>query len=442
MDQEFDDLENHVKQRMVSKFEILNDFMSASDNYARLLRISNKKPVSIAKDAREFYLEEPLYVRRFEIFSTELDKSLKGLEITVWTEAGDPKILGGHKVTTKKADGTEQHYLQYLVKGFVKKVTVRCSLPFRKLSILKVTAIGYSLDQLEAIAKDVSQSYETLVAVEKYVEEKKKAADLAKNKIEEAGDEIDNLTESVKGLEAQKTALVKSIESAKKDEKIEQEKVAKAKAALQLAENGYQSVNNNKTQLDEQISGLNKDVSNKKRELQDLVNDRNLISDEYRDYVAEGKKQSKNYLIFLIFPLIIIGFCSWQLYSGASNILQTDVTDLAHLSAMFFQRIPFATAIALVVAVCWKLSSALIRRIMLIHEQRLTLAKLLVIAKDTVYSSAVGLDLSDEERLRHRMLLKLDMLKSHLTNELGRDFEYRLAADSEDSKPIGIEAKK
>ena len=61
---------------------------------------------------------------------------------------------------------------------------------------------------------------------------------------------------------------------------------------------------------------------------------------------------------------------------------------------------------------------------MVIHSQRLGLARLLVVAKDTVYSSMDGLNIPDERKFRERIKLKLQMLRSHLTSELGRDFEY------------------
>lgn len=221
--------------------------------------------------------------------------------------------------------------------------------------------------------------------------------------------------------------------------KVAADDLEKVKATLALSQEALAATENNSAQLKEEIVSSNKEIVRRREELQVLINDRNLISDEYRDYVSEGKGQAKNYMLLLVIPLLVIGFCSWQLYQGALRILQLQPSGVEQVLSMSLQRIPFAAAIAFVVAVCWKIISLLIGRIMAIHGQRLALARLLVIAKDTIAASSAGLDLSDDQKFREHMGLKLQMLKAHMTSDLGRDFEYVPTVAETSGKAEGAE---
>ncbi|WP_372176913.1 hypothetical protein ACCQ23_15615 [Xanthomonas axonopodis pv. phyllanthi] len=56
----------------------------------------------------------------------------------------------------------------------------------------------------------------------------------------------------------------------------------------------------------------------------------------------------------------------------------------------------------------------LLDKVIAIHGERLALAKLLVIARDTVHTSSRGLDISDDEVFHERVKLKMELLRQHL----------------------------
>ncbi len=421
---DFDRLEDYVREELPGVPVLVNGFFEVDGSYSRLLSNGNVRPVSISKDERKISLDEPLYVRRFEVYSKDAALTLKSFEIRVEAASGEIIPLMGAVVKRTKTDGTSEFYVNYMVKGFIKSVAVRGNVPMRRLKLLRVSIFGYSLGQLEDVSEKITRSTDTLNRIDSYVKSRKDDVEFAMKRVAELAESERVAKVDFDALLAERALLSTAVDAGRVEDASQTEKLNKIKASLQVAEDALNAVRNNEIQLKESVSGLNVDISQKSKELQSLVNDRNLISDEYRDYVSEGAGQSLKYVWLMVVPILIIGFCSWQLYSGARNILSSDVSDFNQLVALSLQRIPFAAALGLIVTVCWKLTSALMGRIMKIHGDRLALAKLLVIAKDVVYSSATDLELSDEEKLRHRMQLKLEMLKSHLAAELDSNFTY------------------
>lgn len=67
-----------------------------------------------------------------------------------------------------------------------------------------------------------------------------------------------------------------------------------------------------------------------------------------------------------------------------------------------------------------------IKNIIHIQKQRRTFAKIGIIAKDIADSSIEGLNIKEKEKFELRTKLKMDLLKSHLTNEIGEKYEYNI----------------
>lgn len=84
---------------------------------------------------------------------------------------------------------------------------------------------------------------------------------------------------------------------------------------------------------------------------------------------------------------------------------------------------PFVIAVGTVVFVSYEVSNIFIRKIMEINQQKLDFQKLGILAKDVSESATQGLDLSDEEKFELRTKLKMEMLKSHLSKDLGKKFK-------------------
>ena len=424
-DERFANLDDEVADAQPPLPNFINPFARADGSYARLFKKINNKPVLISKEIREFRLEELAYIRRIEVFAGQQEKVLKGLSIVAVSADGKESQLTPVTFSRTNSDGSTSSGVQYAAKQFCIRVRVRSTFPYRKLTINKVDVIGYTIDQLEMVANKLEKSVDTYNGIEKFVQEKKENVAQLEDQKSQIEGEIERLKAVCNELVTEKEQADQAFSTASSELKEQVDALNTVRSKLKVSQDALATNKNNDAQLKESIATINREIVQKGDELKKLAEDRNLISDEYRDYVAEGKTQSKQYLMLVCIPLAIIAFCSWQLYSGAHRILQEDVSNIEQLAALSLQRLPFAAALALVVTLCWKISAALIKRIMVIHGQRLTLAKLLVIAKDTVASSAVGADISEEAKFRERVRLKVEMLRGHLTTELGKDLNFQ-----------------
>lgn len=287
----------------------------------------------------------------------------------------------------------------------------------------------------------------SLKAFSKAVEVIQEAASLREDlddRVNGVGAELDSLKSEYSELQFERDALLEDRDALQVE--LEELKSSKSKSAHEVAKQAgsllkvknliaeLQSkeslLTNNIAQLTEHSADLNRKIAKENVELLSLTTDRNLISDEYRDYVKEGKAQSRIYVASAVVPMLAILFSVWQVYVGASTVLNTSYSGFLDILSAFAQRIPFTLVLGLVVFYSWILISSLLGKIFEIHNDRLILARLLVIAKDTVFSSAQGLDLSDEVKFRERAALKIQLLKSHLSRELSPDFEYKGRVDS------------
>lgn len=399
----------------------ININVKTSGAYRGLLKQTNAKVVLISKDEREFRLDEPAYLRRLEVHGDSIDKIMSGFSVGLIAVNGEVVPLTPSVISVKGGGGK---YVRFMATSICIGLVVRSTLPYRGLRILRMDFIGYTFDQLESIASSVSETIDLVQDLNSYVQERQASASEAIESKSKMDLQIKELQDSVSNLESAKSDLDAEIGAARKIVAQETQKKGVLVAESAIARQSLEATKNNQAQLEQTVGALNKEVADRRDELQRLANDRSLISDEYRDYVAEGKQQSRVYEWFLYFSIAVIALCAWQLYGGAARILEADVNGYEELLTLALQRAPFAAALALIVTVAWKLGSVFVSRIMTIHAQRLALARLLVIAKDTVYSSTAGLDLTDEQKFRERIRLKLAMLKGHLTSELGTEFDY------------------
>jgi len=199
--------------------------------------------------------------------------------------------------------------------------------------------------------------------------------------------------------------------------------VAKAEQKLALLNQEETAKTNSIQQLEEETRILNVNIAQTSEKLSALINDKNLISDEFRDYVTEGKNQSRAYLLLMILPCITIAVCAGFLIDGASDIMHGKYETKNDVAAALLLRIPIAAAVGAAIYFSASIAAAFLKRIFSIEEERLTLAKLLVIAKDTVFSTAENLGSSIEQKLYLRTKLKIELLKAHLSRNLSPTFE-------------------
>jgi len=402
---------------------LINGFLKGEGTLSRLLKSSNAKNVRISNEAREFSSDAPFYIDRIEFHSDDPSRILLTLEVHAVGVDGKLRKTAGRAVNVS-IGGVSTRVIRYDVRSVCKSIQVRADVIFKSLVATTTKVYGYSYSQFEAAGTKLRETIALLEDIDSYSEKVNHAAQQAEERESEAKESASSIEEHIQNLE-EKTEELSTKRSALELEISEATKrKSETEISIKSAIDRLTSSQNSESQLKRELESLNKRIVDGNQELAKLANDRSLISDEFKDYVSEGKKQSRSYEWFLYLCIVIIAACSFQLFTGAKTILEADLRSYSEVFALVIQRLPFAMALTAVIGVCWKLSEMFVKRIMIIHSQRLGLARLLVVAKDTVFSSMEGLNIPDESKFRERIRVKFQMLKSHLTSELGRDFEY------------------
>lgn len=365
---------------------------------------------------RRFTPESLTYVRLIILRGTSPDKIASDLTIKV-------KVPGKDLYTLKIA--SNNNYAYAFIQNFCDWFEISSTKLLLKPQITKLEVYGSTPAQLINYSTDIEEIVELKRTIEEYkstakseyLNSKKLLADaITTKKLLEI--DINTLIESQDFTKSESEAL---------DSKLEETKSTLQRTNLELSHSEKKLVEtkNNSEQLSKQVENQNKNIADLNETLAKLTSDKNLISDEYGPYVKEGNSQATTYSWLITLPLLAIIFSTYQVYVGASKILSAEYSSATDVLAAFILRIPFAAIFGLAIFYSWKLAYTMIQKVFKIHSDRLTLAKLLVVARETVHSSAKNLSISDYEKFQEQTALKIEVLKSHMARDLSENFTYK-----------------
>lgn len=378
---------------------------------------ATSQPVKITGAAKRFTPNNLFYIDSIDFHGENTDKIVSNLTVIVKPVGSAPYTLNLRKVERGTfAFGHINKFCEWF-EIYTKSVV-------GKPTLTRISICGSDASQLSQYAKDIEEldrakrkvvAYQAAAKTdyESLIEE----IDAAKLELSGISSNIVSTSEELSDLSAQTTELKNSTDVAKHS-------LAQIRLEAKYALDEKTKATNNVTQLAEAANILNKKISNLETSLKKLTNDKNLISDEYGPYVKEGKSQAAIYSALVTIPLLIIFFSIYQIYVGASNLLTAEYKTATDVLAAFILRIPFAAIFGLAILYSWKIANSMIQKIFKIHSDRLTLAKLLVVARETVHSSAKNLTISDHEKFQEQTALKIEVLKSHMARDLSDDFKY------------------
>lgn len=426
-----------IRKNGSEPIRLLNGYLKTDRSSKKLLSSANLKSIRLSKNVRKFTADEPCYISVIDVYASDPTLIANRVNIVATKFDGQKFRVEPAIVNVKNQDGSITQIARYSLGYFCAELEAASESVLKSVAASQFRVRGFTVGQLANAARLVTANTELVAKIDEHAEAKRAEADAAEEKRAASEALKSEIEETISGLEEARDGIQEELDALTTQAAAATQKFDSLKKDLSEYRQKLSSASNNEIQLKESADLLNKEIVSRRQELREVMNDRSLISDEYRDYVLEGKRQSRVYEWFLYFAIAVIAFCAWQLYVGAQRILSVDVQHYTQVWALVLQRVPFAAALSLVVAAAWALAQMFVSRIMAIHAQRLALTRLLVIAKDTVYSSVSDLEISDEQRFRERIRLKLQMLKSHLTSDLGRDFDYKPEAELVASEPVG-----
>lgn len=418
MNEELENLTNDINDfKPIEVNKITVELIENSGTKQSKLIFNEDPSFSIKLENREYKFKfvEPVYIDKIVIKAKTI---FKGLNITYKTNDRDKS----HVIQSDKNNS-----LSVNLKDIVYEIIIQ-NPKDKKIELEKIELFGFRLSELESIKNNF--------------EELKKLDIELKNEVKKITEtnqaQLDEIATSSSALEQLHQTLDADIESlTTQKEELEQE-IENLNAQITELSNSKKSLENTKNELTKKeqelknsiqerettLSTVNTNISLKREELKESENKTSLIAYDVQDYIKNANTHLLWYLGLSIIPWFLIVFMSYIIvYGGIDLIAVLKVEKDAQLWTIFWSRIPFVIAVGTVVFVAYEVSNVFIRKIMEINQQKLDFQKLGILAKDVSESASQGLDLSDEEKFELRTKLKMEMLKSHLSKDLGKKFE-------------------
>ncbi len=375
---------------------------------------------------------EPIYVHSISIKSKAND--LKGMMVIV-IDSENKEVSFNIENYTKfqfiKVD------VKNIIKGF-KIIPPSKSKKEPKINLEKIEVFGYKISQydelkknalgLEKLSKSLKDEAKNMLekntSILSKIEEESKKLEILH---EELDNEINELTEKKETLEKENIKLETQITQKNHSLNGLNGHIDKAKINIEDLRKQEQVLKDSLQQKEATSQNLNVNISNEQAKLQKLESDTSLIAYDIQAYVENANKDIQVYLWLSGIPWVLIALVTGFVFWGSAELTTVlKIESQAQIWTIFLSRMPFVIAAGTVLFVAYEISNIFVRRIIEIHQQKSDFAKIGIIAKDVSDASMDGLELTDKEKFELRTKLKMDMLKSHLSRELGKKYECKI----------------
>lgn len=361
--------------------------------------------ITLDKRERCFETITPVYLR----YLTFTGDNLKNIEVTLINSDGSRKI---YPITINAASGDV--WIREFCTSFVIKSKTRTARPV----ISSIKAVGFDSSSLGSARAQIISFQAGKKDLETLIAEASSASEASDLKIAENAEKNTELLSKYEKLTTQITEKEAELKKKSSDLSGIQIKIANSSQLLGRLTAEEEAKQNSCAKLTDEISISQEKLSITTKDLNQLLNEKSLISDEFTDYVKEGQAQALMYSKLVILPCLTIILCIILMYNGASDVLFGHYETSQDKLAALLLRIPFAAVLGGAAYYSWILAERFLNKIFEVQTERLTLAKLLVLAKDTVFSTAEQLDTDPAEKFYLRTRLKIEMLKAHLSKDL------------------------
>ena len=368
-----------------------------------------------------FKFTEAIYIQKV-IFKTEDNINLKDLEIIAIDYKGNSSVITfsnkEHKVWIPKK----------VLNEFKIKAPKRL---INKIKLTHIDIIGFKLDDLDLIKDKVNEFENSKLSLQTLSDDiENKDRELEENLIEK-NEIINTKKETIDGLNQDILNLESEIEALSDSKTLLENETNQLQLKKELLSTENTNLENNIQQLNETSSQLNSKISNQNDELKKLTDDTNIFATEMKEYIEQGNKDILLYTYLSAIPWILIAVVSGIIFFGASDlttVYNTNMTDGKgiDIATIFWSRIPFVLIVMSILFVSYEISKIFIKNIIHIHKQKRIFTKIGILAKDIAEQSILGLKIDEKDKFELRTKVKMDLLKSHLKNEIGEDYEYKV----------------
>lgn len=347
----------------------------------------------------EYKFEKPVYIKKIEVFGTGYDSwNNVSFEIS--------HVDGTKHVQDIKFDGsTSEVGIGKLSKSFRFRPDQKL---LKSTSIDRVVVTGLTLDEFHKIEWAIKD----LEGREANILEKESKKDELAEEISQLGQEKSQINSELGRTSAELKQATEQLESTRA---ALAEQRANAKQLKETIEELFTSRREQESEIRRNVEKINE----LKREIR-------LFPSEIAGFVKEGNRNIFWYMTLSIPFIIVIFVVLNALFSGAVDLTQIwREEENIDIWTVFLTRLPFVIIAFALLEVCGYVVGRLVFEIIKINRQRLSLSKLSIIAKDISTAASHTLELSEDERFEKEVQLKMELLREHMKEYIGQEFQYQ-----------------
>jgi hypothetical protein len=245
-------------------------------------------------------------------------------------------------------------------------------------------------------------------------------------KLRERESEAETLKESIREIAQNKAVLESDIGKYRAELEQITSNLNNIAAQKELEEKRIKDIQTKRREQDDLLSNTTKSVKDLERQHRELVKELRIFPSELAGFVREGNRNFLTYAIIGFPFLAIISVILSEIFSNSIDLTQLYKKEAEiDVWTIFLTRLPFVIIAVTLIEVSGYVLGRLIFEVIRINRQRLDFAKLSIIAKDVSTSSSFNLDLSEEQVFDFETKLKMELLREHMKNYVGNEFEYK-----------------
>lgn len=426
------------------------DLVSANGKIHKSINNSdNDFTFSMRDEGYKINLNKPIYVTTIRI---NLSGPASGKEIKL---IANDILTGASAKVTRDAGLKSNDTIIFYIRSVITSFTINRGNEFDGKKIKSIVIYGIQPEEFKNFEKSYLDLNTRKKDISKFAKEKSKSLEQKINEIKQENSAIDAKKAKIDGdlkksinqiseLENEKEVLGEALAELKKTiSETDDVVVAKKKeiSALDIQCSNIEkkkiAVESELEQKQKTLSFTNINIAEANNKLNNLINNVNVFSEEFSGFIDQGTKQIKIYIGLALVPLILMSIVVYNLFCGAVDLtIKYEKIPAFDLLTVFVSRLPFVIIAALIVGGCVKFIFTLLNRIIIIHQQRLDLAKIAIIAKDVSDASAENSGMNAEEIYENKTFLKMSILKSYLADQI-KNFSYPIRK----YKPINDSSK-
>lgn len=381
-------------------------------------------PYKLKRQEYSTTFKEPIYINDVYL---DLSSILASASIPLKLEYSGP-FTRSKIVDAKKLD---DHTVYFEIQDLVTGITLKpISFSAKEISLSGVRIDGWTQAALEKIAGKLD-SY--LIAIDKFDKEAEaqknlidqKLATLRANETASAS-RVEALKQQISTIEAQIPALEASKIAAEAEAKkatemltdIQSKTTAEIGTLSKLQTERF-SIENSLDERKILSEKLTETIAKEKAELEIIRNDKALFPENMQGFSKQSRAFSLVYIGMSVIPLIIIGWVAMRLFESAEalgDIINTIYA--ADIYNILLARLPFTLVCLMLIHASYYLCKAFVLKVMSIHDDRLNLAKISILAKDISTTAKSDLDITDGQEYESRIALKMFMLREYFRGNI------------------------